>query len=59
MPADGTFFLVYAFVASDGFAGFTAYEVATETGLIINDFYATCTLGVGVSLVERGGNQPE
>ncbi|CAG0897185.1 unnamed protein product [Darwinula stevensoni] len=56
---DGTFVLVYSFVSSDGHAMFDSYEIASETGLVTNNYVAQCTAGVGAFFVEKGSHQPD
>ncbi|CAG0898352.1 unnamed protein product [Darwinula stevensoni] len=56
---DGTFVLVYSFVSSDGHAMFDSYEIEGETGLVVNNYGADCTAGVGAFFVERGSHQPD
>ncbi|CAG0903030.1 unnamed protein product [Darwinula stevensoni] len=57
--ADGEFVLVFSFVDADGFAGFDAFRVAADTGLVVGSYGALCRLGTGATFVQKGIHQPE
>ncbi|CAG0899832.1 unnamed protein product [Darwinula stevensoni] len=59
MTPDGVFVIVFSYAFSSGDAGFNAYQVATETGLIQTSYSAFCTLGTGATFVEKDNHQPD
>ncbi|CAG0900122.1 unnamed protein product [Darwinula stevensoni] len=54
-----SFVLVFSFVDADGFAGFDAFRVAADTGLVVGSYGALCRLGTGATFVRKGIHQPE
>ncbi|CAG0895909.1 unnamed protein product [Darwinula stevensoni] len=59
MTPDGAFVVVFSYLTPSGIAGFNAYQVATETGLIQASYTAFCTFGTGATFVEKDNHQPD